>query len=303
MREILAMIDAATAVARSMPTETWSDCSTVPMSENLQPGAVPLDRPVLLSGKESWRDWRIDIVDLLREFYGNERIAKFRTLYGAALQVPRQLLGRHAKLIDEISNTWTLSRYLDAARDQDLPVYLANLALADLPEVSKYYERCTQMGGNLLRWFERAAAPELFIGAHNTQYGGLHVDSAGGSVWCLGLAGEKEWVVFPPSDSDALMPHRDGDGQLRHSFLNPWNAATWPLYSTRRLHPYRVFVRAGQALYLPPNWWHITKNHGLTITINERMWRWGTVPYVVRWFWHELCGKLLPGTRQPFVLY
>ena len=287
----------------STSTEICMDCSSLQRYEGPEEGLAAADLPVLLSGKSSWKDWQVDIVDLLRKFYGDRRISEFRTVYGSALQIPRQLRARHAKLLDEILSAWTLSRYLDAAREEDLPVYLANLALLDLPEVNKYYERCTKMGANLLRHVEKAAAPELFVGARNTQYGGLHVDAAGGSVWCLCLAGKKEWVVFPPSDSEDLMPHRCGDRQLRHSFLNPWNAAACSQYSMERLHPYRVVLRVGEALFLPPNWWHITRNHGLTITINERMWGWKTLPYLVRWFWYMASGKLLPGTRQPFVLY
>jgi hypothetical protein len=283
--------------------QIYLECSSLQPFDGPDADLVAGDLPLLLSGKSSWKDWEINIVDLLREFYGNRRISGFRTLYGSVVQTPRRLHARYAKLVDEILSTWTLSQYLDTAQEKELPVYLANLALRDLPEVYKYYEQCTKLGGNLLRRIERASAPELFIGANNTQYGGLHVDAGGGSVWCVCLTGAKEWVVFPPSDSEELKPHRSGDSQLRHSFLNPWNEATCSQYSTERLHPYRVFLRAGEALYLPPNWWHITRNHALTITINERMWQWKTVALLVRWFWYVAWGKVLPGTRQPFVLY
>ncbi len=260
--------------------------------------------PVLVDARACWpRD--ANVLSLLTFDYGHLKLNEVRTIYGFVAQLERSqglnpdTWARVRLLLD----SWTISDYVDAASAGDAPFYLANLALAYLPEIAKRYSSPEVGPRNLLRLFERARAPELFVGSSNTRYSNLHVDAMGGSVWCVCLAGEKEWVVFPPEDSKNLCPFRMGDLQIRHSLLDPWNQDMCARFPLGSLHPYRVRLQPGQALFLPPNWWHVTRNHGLTVTINERLWSWKTLRHIAPALFHELQARVLPGTPQPYVLY
>ncbi len=263
---------------------------------------VAKTQPVLVDGRRCWpRD--TSVLSVLADEYGHRKLSEVRTLYGSAAHTERSK-GLNAEVHARIAHclaTWTLSDYLEAAKAGEAEFYLANLALQQFPEIVSRY-RSPDVGPKNVVPFEVARAPELFVGSSNTQYSNLHVDSMGGSVWCVCLEGEKEWVVFPPSDSQLLCPFRLGDLQLRHSLLDPWNKEMCARFLLEELHPYRVRLKPGQALFLPPNWWHVTRNHGLTITINERLWSWSTLHYLVPWFFAELRAKI-PGRQQPYILY
>lgn len=259
--------------------------------------------PLLVDAQAFWGEWDEDALSLLDAAHGDVPLRSLRTLYGEILQVPiRRYRADQTSLADFIDE-WTVGDYLRRARAGETAAYLANVALSDLPSIAAHYRPPTLAGRNLLRWNEQVTAPEAFIGPAHTQYGILHVDGRGGAIWCTCLAGAKEWVVFPPTDADLLLPHRGvGESQLRRSFLDPWLERTWSLYSVEQLHPRRVIVRAGQALYLPPGWWHIARNTEMTFTINERTWSWGAVPSLLKSWWFDAKNRVLPGTRQPYVL-
>ena len=305
-------MNAATKM-KPLPATTAADtplsCASLdvlPGSSRDQFAAVARRQPVLLDGRDCWSGWDDDVLSVLRRHYGERSLSEMRTLYGLPAQV------RRAKWVDpatmgpiyELIAAWTVDDYLAASARGEAPFYLANLALGQFPEIKRRYTPPRIGPRNLVRFSERASAPELFVGSANTQYSHLHVDAVGGSVWCVCLYGEKEWIVFPPGDSEKLRPFREGSlGQLRQSMLDPWDPRSCAEFPVRELHPYRVRLQAGQALFLPPNWWHITRNNGLTVTINERAWSWSTLRYFAPFLWHELKGRALPGTPQPYVLY
>ena len=261
--------------------------------------------PVVIDGRGCWSRWDEDVLDVLERHYGRMKLTELRTLYGSSAQIG-MAKWEDEEVLEHVRGqftSWTVSDYLKAARRDEAAFYLANLALRDFPEIKRRYRSPDIGPRNLVGFSEKANAPELFVGASNTQYSNLHVDGGGGSVWCVCLSGEKEWIVFPPSDSERLCPFRTGDLQLRHSMLDPWSEESCARYRTTELHPVRVFLKAGQALFLPPNWWHITRNHGLTVTLNERVWWWQTLHYYVRGVFHSKVRQIMPGTPQPYVLY
>ena len=263
---------------------------------------VARTQPVLVDARGCWpRD--ANVLSLLSFDYGHLKLSDMGTLYGSLAHTERSL-GLNPEVSARIRSrleAWTLSDFLEAAKAGEAEFYLANLALKQFPRIANRY-RSPDVGPRNVIPSERARAPELFVGSANTQYSNLHVDSIGGSVWCVCLEGEKEWVVFPPEDSKFLCAFRLGDLQLRHSLLDPWNKELCARFPLAQLHPYRVRLQAGQALFLPPNWWHITRNHGLTITINERLWSWSTLRYFIPWFFAELRARI-PEIQQPYVLY
>ena len=88
------------------------------------------------------------------------------------------------------------------------------------------------------------------------------------------LQGEKEFVLLPPSDAPYLytIPGREFPFQLRNSrvrYADIENHERFPLLKSAS--PRRVVLRAGQALFLPADWWHTTRNISDSVSYSVRI--------------------------------
>merc|ERR1712217_936621 len=70
------------------------------------------------------------------------------------------------------------------------------------------------------------------------------------------LSGRKRFIIFPPEDWPYLYPfpvHHDLDRRSQVNFDAPEDALT-PLW--KGAHGHVVELEPGDALYIPPYWWH-----------------------------------------------
>jgi hypothetical protein len=190
-----------------------------------------------------------------------------------------------------------IDRVLSATPERPVP-YLREVCIRDLaPELGEdlapfvdyalpNWLRGNYLQGDLHRTLNRAAEVELFIGGAGTilerrrgkedaGYDGLqgariegfvdlHFDPTACPVLLCQIYGEKEFTLFAPEDTPFL--YATG----RHSAvdrLHPPDFERFPLL--RKATPYRFVQRPGDAIYVPPFWWHATRMRSVSIAIGS----------------------------------
>lgn len=102
----------------------------------------------------------------------------------------------------------------------------------------------------------------------------LHWDAHMGALALI--RGEKEIVLFAPSDWASLYPIGSGFG-INWSRVDVfrWDAAQFPRFADA--HPIRLTLRAGEMLFLPATWWHCVHTTDASIGVNY-WWKEPDVP-------------------------
>ncbi len=98
--------------------------------------------------------------------------------------------------------------------------------------------------------------PELLICGLGGRFS-LHYDAYHTNGFVTQVYGDKEFIVFPPSEGKYLYPLADNP---KHSALkNPFAVDTekFPLFNHAMQCP--VVVRAGETIFNPAGWWHATR--------------------------------------------
>ena len=218
-----------------------------------------VNQPFVFEYHGLWQH-KVGLLQTMRELYGSRRLDSFGGSYGWSVRY------RQVEDYDEI-NIHTLSEYLDAfeSGSTQLP-YLRHLSVnRAMRELRRYIKHPAEFGNNWVSHprLDRLSGPEFFIGQAGTTFGHVHQDQAAVHVGFVQLQGEKEFVVFPPEDSKYLYPTsgREFPYQLRNSkvsYKSINDVKTFPLL--RKASPMRIRLRRGQALLLPANWWHTTRN-------------------------------------------
>lgn len=160
----------------------------------------------------------------------------------------------------------TLGEYLARFEEgADLP-YLTNLcidanfpALRDQLAPPRYFQPNWRT-----RWplsalgFEHPGrlAGELFLGPPGSSYGMLHYDRHGMFIGTCQYYGRKLWWLCPPEQSGFLYPNTKGYPHL--SPVDPFkpDLDAWPLFA--QVRPHVVTLEAGDILFVPGFWWHLT---------------------------------------------
>lgn len=214
----------------------------------------------------------VSLLETLRTEYGHLPFATLQGSYGWVIRND-QAKNREALGIS------TLREYIDLFRRADPPKlpYLMHLAVnRHLPRLKSRFVLPPEFRPNWadLPGLDRVSGPELFIGQRGTGFGPVHIDHVAVHVGFVQLEGEKEFLLFPPEDGRYLYryPGAQFPWQLRNSpvrNLEPASLERFPLL--RRTHPVSLVLRAGQALYLPANWWHTTMNRSDTVSYSIRI--------------------------------
>lgn len=140
--------------------------------------------------------------------------------------------------------------------------------------------------GGLDRRLNRASEVEIFIGGAgtlmerrkgeaNAGYGGLggaliegfadlHYDPTACPVLLCQVYGQKEFTLFAPGDTPFLYTRG------RHSEIPNINAPDFERFPLlRKATPYRFVQEPGDAIYVPPFWWHATKMRTISIAVGS----------------------------------
>jgi len=258
----------AEAAANSFPSNSFSTRSFP--ARALASPAVYKEQPEVFAYSDFWQHDR-PMLDTLVDLYGNRQLDSFGGSYGWSVRY-RQVEDYEALAIS------TLREYIDAFKQQShaLP-YLRHLSLnRAMPELKQHIRLPEQFQNN---WadhprLDRFSGPELFIGQAGTSFGHLHQDQVCVHIGFVQLEGEKEFVLFPPEDGKYLstfegreFPYQQRNSKLRYHDINDTDA--FPLLA--KTSPQRIRLRAGQALFVPADWWHTTYNHTDSISFSIRI--------------------------------
>lgn len=218
--------------------------------------------------------WRHDrpLLDVLTEEYGPVPLRELAGTYGWCIRYSQQ----HKS---DSLGIETLGELLELFRQgSDLPLpYLMHLSVhRNLPRLRRYFVDPPQFRPNWVAapWADRIGGPELFIGQQGTGFGPIHIDHVAVHVGFYQLAGEKRFLLFPPEDGQYLYryPGAEFPWQLRNSRVHGFDADIHERYPLlRHSHPREITLRAGEALFLPANWWHTTLNVTDSVSYSVRI--------------------------------
>lgn len=201
--------------------------------------------------------------EVLRELSGHRPLADLAGGGGS-----RFLVRGRASSIDKFNSLSTLGDYLThfASDDADLP-YLTNLCVSvNFPEVADAFAPPRYFESNWSsKWpfsalaFEQSSrvGSEVFISPKGGTYGVLHYDRHAQFLGTCQYFGKKLWWLCPPEQSEYLYPVAGG-----YPFVSPVNPfdpdlKTFPLFE--RVKPFVVTLEAGDLMFVPSLWWHMTK--------------------------------------------
>jgi lysine-specific demethylase 8 len=123
----------------------------------------------------------------------------------------------------------------------------------------------------------------LFVGGDGTGTA-LHYDPSDNYLFVT--QGEKEVWLLPPGQLKELRVAPLWQPHCGVSRLEPGRVDAYLRSRSDSLH---CLIRAGEMLYLPQNWWHRVRNHGLTLGVSlsfkwsaASLWRWRQLRLMLR---------------------
>jgi len=229
-----------------------------------------VEHPWVFGYDQLWQH-REPLLDVLKTLYGDRQLDSFGGSYGWSV--------RYRQVEDyEAINLHTLGDYIDAFRCGDIKLpYLRHLSInRAMPELRQHIQLPEQFRPNWVTHplLDRLGGPELFIGQARTTFGHLHQDQVSVHVGFVQLQGAKEFVLFPPDDAEHLetFEGREFPYQLRNSrirYVDLYDKQRFPGLHQARMQ--RITLRAGQALFLPADWWHTTYNLSDSVSYSIRI--------------------------------
>ncbi len=107
----------------------------------------------------------------------------------------------------------------------------------------------------------------LFIGGAGSGFGKLHWDYSYLHVYISQVCGDKDFLLYAPSDSKYLYPRPDypNDSSIRD--INNIDVNEYP--DLLKATPIRLTVKEGETIFIPAGWWHATQMQGVSISIAE----------------------------------
>lgn len=136
-------------------------------------------------------------------------------------------------------------------------------------------------------------APEVLTGIDGVGAGvflgrdsvtALHYHSRDEALLCQ-ISGQKKVVLYGPEDYDNLSYSRPLSYRYNFSTIDFSDSPEARHPRLRRARPYEVTVEAGDALFIPLFWSHVTENRGLSASVTF-FWRashaWSPLPMALR---------------------
>jgi hypothetical protein len=250
------------------------DDNRIANSMTVSAQSCPLRRsklyPEVFECNDLWRHSE-SLFNVLKDEYGNQKLETMGGSYGFTIRKYEQ---QHYSRLD----ITTLGQYLDAfeAGGENLP-YLRHLSINKaLPKLKEYLHLPERFKPNWVEHqsLDRFSGPELFIGQGGTNFGNLHQDHSSVHVGFVQLQGEKEFIMMPPESGQYLyrlqgreFPYQWRNSPITYSKLT--DHVQFPLL--KNVRPIRLRVKAGQALFLPADWWHTTYNISNSVSYSIRI--------------------------------
>jgi ribosomal protein L16 Arg81 hydroxylase len=139
----------------------------------------------------------------------------------------------------------------------------------------------------------RGAALELYIGGKGGAFPVLHYDGAGTHAFLMQVYGQKQFIIYPPSQEQFLYPSPEKqNNSLINSIDNP-DLKKFPLFA--KAQPAIFILEPGELLFIPSHWWHTTKMLTACISVSANV--------VNQSNWHELVNFVSMRRRNPLVSF
>lgn len=108
--------------------------------------------------------------------------------------------------------------------------------------------------------------PTLFFSGDGCDYPVLHYDINAMHTWICQLYGEKQYLLYPPGQEEYLYVKPDSPAESEVVNACEPDYERYPLL--RKAKSTRVRLTAGDVLFMPCHWWHVTRTHGGSISFN-----------------------------------
>jgi len=228
------------------------------------------DEPYVFSCNDLWQHDE-PLLDVLASRYGAQPLTSFGGSYGWSVRYRQE--EDYAAI-----GLKTMAEYIEAFRSNSVQLpYLRHLSVnRAMPELRRHIRHPQEFGPNWadFRWLDRYSGPEIFIGQENTGFGNFHQDHASVHVGFVQLEGSKEFTLFRPEDGEHLyrMQGAQFPFQMRNSAVRLEEIDSYARFpNLRYATPRKITLSAGQALFLPADWWHTTRNLTDSVSYSVRI--------------------------------
>jgi hypothetical protein len=252
-----------------------------PTAEQFYDQFVRRGRPVVLTGVASqWPAFAKWTPDYLRRVAGNQNVSvhydeegDFQRWYSPRSAGDRQM--RFGEFLDIVTGDKPDRRY-----------YVSEHGLHSISE--KLVDDVDILG----RFSYITGKPAVFVGRDTMMP--LHYHGTTEAVCCQ-LVGEKEFVLFAPRDTPRMYAHPWWSNHWHFSRIDVARQASvftntdhlgyamsgpdrFPRYSFA--DPFRIALHAGEILFIPVHWWHVTTCPGFQVNVvwffpsSMRRWHW-----------------------------
>ena len=114
-------------------------------------------------------------------------------------------------------------------------------------------------------WRRPDGYQKLLIGGAGGRFPVTHFDSENAHATITEIYGDKEFILFPPSESPYMYP---SPRQPNHSLISDplkGDPARFPLFAKAK--PYRTILRPGYMVFVPCGWWHTARALNMSISV------------------------------------
>jgi len=110
---------------------------------------------------------------------------------------------------------------------------------------------------------------KLLIGGVGGKFPIMHYDSDNAHAVITEIYGEKEFVLFPPEDSDYVYPHATSPSTSQIDDLDNVDLDRFPDFP--KATQYRVVIQPGECIFVPSRWWHAARVVTTSISVCTNM--------------------------------
>lgn len=127
------------------------------------------------------------------------------------------------------------------------------------------YGKSNRLHSRLLPSFisKRTNQQELFFGGKGCSFPTLHIDYLGVHTQLTQIIGEKDFILYPPDQTQYLYPDKDVQTKSPVNIMEP-DYDKFPLF--KNAVPIKTTLKPGETLFIPAGWWHTTYIHNFNLT-------------------------------------
>ena len=176
------------------------------------------------------------------------------------------------KTID--GQTYTLSQIIDLCKsstpENKAPYPIIFNLNRDFPEyvediTEMFYGKSNRLTSPLLPNVisKQTNQRQLFFGGKGCSFPTLHIDYHWVHTQLTQIIGEKDFILYPPSQTPFLYPDKIKNNHSQVDTVNP-DYDKFPLF--KKAESIKITLKPGETLFIPSGWWHTTYIHNLNLT-------------------------------------